>query len=256
MTQPTRNVTVLLTQVSGTSAPRRLLKFVLTPLALLTASLALLDLPAPAHAGLVQVTFHESGFSDVTIVDQGSADLNPATNQILALVPASFFDYTGSVIVSSNNPGTGTLGTLNLNPNIQTTNTGPSPLFITAMQTGFSSPSASGSPVNFSSTLVASGLSGGSVSLMSEIDSAPTPLQTLVIPGTNVQSLTYVRGATYSLTAGSSITLTNNASSANYSATASASATVVPEPGSLVLLGLGIVGFAGYQWRKWKNALA
>jgi hypothetical protein len=215
-----------------------------------------------ARAGLLQVTFHEAGFSDVTITDRIGGvgdpnDLNPVANQILALIPANFTDYSGSVSVSSNNPGTAALGTLNLNPNVPALTgaaAGASPLIITATQTGFSLPGGLGSTLKLTSTLAVSGLTSGTVGLTGSIDSTSTPPQSLSAPGTNTQNLTHLIGATYSLTAQTSITLSSSGDSANFSATentALVAASAVPEPSSLALLTLG--GFGLAVWRRWKG---
>jgi hypothetical protein len=219
------------------------------------AALALLLAASNARAGLLQITFHETGFSDVTIIDNMTGDLNPALNQILALVPANFTDYSGSIIASSNNPGLATLGSLGLNPNITAQVAGASPLVITAMQTGFTLPGTPGSTVKFTSTLAVSGLTSGSVGQLGSIDMTSTPPQSLSAPGTNSQSLFYVRGATYSLTEQSTITLTGVGDSTNYSVTDSVAATV-PAPPSVIPLITGALGLLGYGWRKRRQGQA
>jgi hypothetical protein len=188
-----------------------------------------------------------------------TGDLNPATNQILALVPASFTDYSGSVSVSSNNPGNPSLGTLSLNPNI-TAQTGSiggaSPLVITATQTGFSLPTTAGSLLKFTSTLAVSGLSApGSIGLLSSIDSTSTPPQSLLAPGTDIKSLQYVRGATYSLTAMSTINLAAAADTANFSATLT-TANAIPAPPGLVMLVAGALFVVGGYLRRRRKAAA
>jgi hypothetical protein len=224
--------------------------------ALVLATAIALMAGGTARAGLLQITFHETGFTDVTITDRIGGvgdpnDLNGNANQILALIPASFTDYSGSVIVSSNNTGNGALGTLNLNPNVAEAVSGANPLTLTATQTGFLLPGGSGSTVKFTSTLAVSGITSGTVGLIGSIDSTSTPAQSLSAPATNIQTLTYVRGATYSLTAQSTIALTGTADTTNYSATVSAVA-VIPEPASLTLLATGALGLLGYAWRRRK----
>jgi hypothetical protein len=237
MTRTTRFVTVLLKQVSGNNAPRSALQFV----TLTAASLALLALPAPAHAGLLQVSIDEPGNPGSTIMDNGPGDLNPAPNAILALVPANLTEFSGSVTVSSNNPGDGTQGTLNLVSNISATVNSPPLLGIDALQFGFSLPSTAGSSVKLTSTLAVAALSMGfnNVTLLSSSDGNQTPAQTLLSPGTYVQSLTFTRGVTYDLDAESIVRLFNANDNTNYTATVTVSP--VPEPSSIVIL----LGFAG-----------
>jgi hypothetical protein len=206
-----------------------------------------------ARADFLQVTFHETGFNDVTIIDQTPSDLNPAPNQILAIVPNTFTDYSGSVSVNSSNPPIGTQP-LSLNPNITANTAGASPLIITATQTGFTSPGAAGSRLNFTSTLAVSTLTSGTVGLTSSIGASlgtSTPPQSLSSPGTNTQTLIYTRGTTYGLSVQTTIILTGVGDSTNYSATATAS--TVPEPASvtLALIGAGLAGLAG--WRQWRQ---
>jgi hypothetical protein len=226
----------------------------------LAALAVLLGGVAPARAGLLQVTFHETGFSDVTIIDNMTGDLNPALNQILALIPSTFTDYSGSVIVSSNNPGVLTptpLGSLTVNPNVTAQTAGANPLIITATQTGFTLPGVAGSTEKFTSDLAVSGLTSGTIGLTGSIDSTSTIPQSLSAPGMNVQTLNYLRGATYSLTAQSSILLTGVGDSSNYSATVKAAEvappppSAVPEPSTLALLALGGGALAG--WRRWRK---
>jgi hypothetical protein len=225
----------------------------------LAALAVLLGGVAPARAGLLQVTFHETGFADVTIIDNMTGDLNPATNQILALIPSNFTDYSGSIIVSSDDAGHTSLGSLNLNPNVTAQTAGANPLIITATQTGFTLPGGAGSTEKFTSTLAVSGLTSGTLGLTGSIDSTSTPPQSLSAPGHNDQTLNYLRGATYSLTAQTSITLTGVGDSSNYSATVTAAEvappppSAVPEPSTLALLALSgaLVG-----WRRWRKRKA
>lgn len=234
---------------------------ILSPALAGCAALALLVLPAQSRAGLLMLSFTEAGVNGgapITITDNMSGDLNPSLNQILALVPSAFTSWSGSASASSNNPGGAAIGTLNLNPNItrlDTNNTAP--LLVTATQTGFSLPGGNGTLLSFTSTLAVSGLSaGGTVGLLSSIDSTSTPPQSLAAPGTDSKNLGYNRGATYSLTAQSTINLLNANDTANYSATLTA-ANVVPAPGGLVLLLAGaplVVG--GYLRRRQKVAVA
>jgi hypothetical protein len=239
---------------------------ILAPALVGCAALALLILPAQARAGLLTVTISETGAagSPITIVDGGTGDLDGiVNNSILAssAVSGNMGSFSWFLTASSNNPGNAAIGTLSLNPNTtRLDGANSNPLLVTASQTGFSLPGGASTVVKFTSTLAVSGITGNltdSVGLASMIDATSTPPQSVTAPsGTDVKSLTYVRGATYSL----STTSTDNLLSINDNAVYSATLTVasaIPAPGGLVLLLTGAPLVVGsYLRRRQKVAVA
>jgi hypothetical protein len=230
MTQTTRSVTVVLKQLSANNALRSALRGCITML----AALALLAGGVGQVRAEVIITFSQQGLNVVATSNGGTFNLTALTSQGSDTLNAQVWANSGLL----------NLGTV---PGIVDTNgyvgiTGPTTFGLGGQTLPTS---GSGGPVgvthtpalSFNGILVPQGYSSGT----------PIPLATDTWANTTISGLGLTPG-TYEWTWGSAAA--GNADDLKIVIPAS-----VPEPASLALLGFGIVGFAGYRWRK-RRALA
>jgi hypothetical protein len=213
---------------------------------------AVLAATSSTQAALIVRVQSSAGGAPLTFTDNLPGDLDPTVNQIVVsqALPGFNIDINTGV---SNSPGDGTGATLLISNLSRRDSTNPGTaytLFVDATATGYSTPS--GAALTISSSGGGSytnhfGATSTTFNSYADASNAQfgtataTPTQTFSMTGaggtdgyTFLDTTNAFAGSLYSISSSAAITLSSPLAQSNFSGSTS----VVPEPGSLALLGL------------------